>query len=79
MRGAVIVDRFDSAEHLVGRKRTYETVKAAVLEAGCFSCFEATASVKSARLFTRLCRDPELETWPMGYPWTGVRRRTVTP
>lgn len=65
--------RFDSAEHLTGKKRTYETVKAAVLEAGKFSTFEASANQKNASLFTRLCRDPEIETFDMGYPWTGVR------
>lgn len=74
-RGAVYVCRFDSAEHLTGRKRTYEAVKAAVLEAGRFSAFEATASNKNAALFTRLCRDPEIETFDMGFPWTGVRRK----
>lgn len=65
--------RFDSAEHLTGKKRTYEAVKAAVLEAGKFSTFEATANSKNASLFTKLCRDPEIETFDMGYPWTGVR------
>jgi len=65
--------RFDSAEHLTGKKRTYEAVKAAVLEAGRFSTFEASANAKNASLFTRLCRDPEIETFDMGFPWTGVR------
>ncbi len=69
------VDRFDSAEHLTGKKRTYESVKAAVIEAGRFSTFEATTSAKNAALFTRLCKDPEVEVFDMGFPWMGVRRR----
>ena len=64
---------FESADHLKGKKRTYEAVKAAVLKAGRFSTFEATNSAKDARLFTRLCTDPEIETFDLGYPWTGVR------
>jgi hypothetical protein len=72
---AIHICRFDSAEHLTGRKRTYEAVKAAVLEAGRFSVFEATANQRNASLFTRLCRDPELETFDMWFPWTGIRRR----
>jgi hypothetical protein len=73
------VCRFDSAEHLTGKKRTYKSVKTAVLEAGRFSVFEATANMKSARLFTRLCADTEVETFDMGFPWTGVRRREAPP
>lgn len=69
------VCQFETTEHLRGKKRTYEAVKTAVLEAGRFSNFEATSTMKNARLFTKLCADPELETFDMGYPWTGVRRR----
>jgi hypothetical protein len=70
---------FDSADHLTGRERTYTTVKAAVLEAGRFSVFEATQDARSAKLFTRLCHDPELETFqnPPEFPWTGVRLRAA--
>ena len=68
--------RFDSAEHLTRKKRTYESVKAAVLEAGRFSCFEASANQKNASLFTRLCKDPEIDTFDIGYPWTGVRYKS---
>lgn len=71
----VIVDRFDSADHLRGRKRTYETVKAAVLEAGRFSVFEATQDMKSARIFEHICKDPELVVKPGQFPWTSVRKR----
>jgi hypothetical protein len=73
----VFVDCFDSAGHLRGKRRTYETVKAAVLEAGRFSTFEATENAKAARLFTRLCADPEVETFDLGFPWTGVRKRST--
>ena len=54
---------------------TYEILKEAVLKAGRFSCFEATETMKRAELYTTLCADPEIETWDLGYPWTGVRRR----
>jgi hypothetical protein len=73
----VHICRFDSAEHLRGRARSYESVKAAVLEAGRFSIFEATSSPKNAMLFTQLMRDPEIEHVEMGYPWQGVKRRQV--
>ena len=71
----VIACTFDSAEHLTGRKRTYGTVKAAVLEAGRFSVFEAMSTPKNARLFTKLAADPEIETFDLGFPWTGVRKK----
>ena len=72
---AVHIDRFDSASHLTGRKRTYETVKAAVVEAGRYSVFEATDSNANAALFMRLDRDPELERFDLPYPWIGIRRK----
>lgn len=53
----------------------YATVKREVLAAGRFSTFEASATDLSARIFTRLCKDPDLETFDMGYPWTGVREK----
>lgn len=68
-----VVCQFDSAEHLTGKKRTYATVKAAVLAAGRFSVFEAMANAKNARLFTKLCADPTVETFELGFPWTGIR------
>lgn len=71
--------RFDSADNLVGKKRTYESVKEAVLAAGRFSVFEATSSTRNAALFDSLCRDPELETFSLRYPWTGIRRRPSAP
>jgi hypothetical protein len=67
---------FDSTGDLKGKNLTYENVKKIVLEAGRFSVFEATASTKHANIFTKLCKDPELEIVKMGYPWTGVRLKT---
>lgn len=59
---------FAAADWLTGKKRTYQAVKDAVLAAGMFSVFEATATQKDAALFTKLCA---------GYPWTGVRRKAA--
>lgn len=69
--------RFDSTEDIPKKKRTYEVIKARVLERGRFSVFEATADAKNAALFTRLCRDPELiiDHESLGYPWTVVKKR----
>lgn len=72
-----VVCSFASADHLVGKKRTYSTVKEAVLVAGKFSVFEATSSTKNATLFTKLCKDPELETFELPFPWTGIRRKEI--
>lgn len=74
-----IICRFDTTSQLTGKKHTYATVKAAALEAGRFSVFEATATPRDAKLFTRLCADPEVETFQLGFPWTGVRCREVQP
>lgn len=71
----IFLDRFDTVSDLRGKKRTYENIKAAVLAAGRFSCFDVETE-KDGVMFTELCRDPEIETFDMGYPWTGVRRRT---
>jgi len=72
----IFLDRFDTVSDLRGRKRTYENIKAAVLKAGRFSCFDVETD-SDGRLFTKLCRDHEIETFDMGYPWTGVRRRLI--
>jgi hypothetical protein len=72
------IDRFDSADDIRGKQRTYEAVKARILNIGRFSCFEASQDRKSADIFTRLCRDPEIEVVEMGYPWTGIRRKQVS-
>ena len=71
----IFLDSFDTVSDLRGKNRTYENIKAAVLKAGRFSCFDVETK-KDGVMFTELCRDPEIETFDMGYPWTGVRRRT---
>lgn len=72
MIGKVMLDSFQSVRTVTTRT-FYADLKAEVLEVGRFSCFEATASDIAARMYTRLCHDPEIETFDMGYPWTGVR------
>lgn len=57
------------------RRITYDALKAAVVKAGRFSVFEATATQYAAGLYTALCADPTIETWDMGFPWTGVRAK----
>jgi hypothetical protein len=74
-RMAVYVDRFDTTLDITGKKRDYESVKARVLHVGKFSCFEASDGPKNQRWFTDLCRDPNVETIDLGYPWTAVRPR----
>ena len=71
----IFLDRFDAVSDLRGKDRTYENIKAAVLAAGKFSCFDVETD-RDGIMFTKLCRDPEIETFDLGYPWTGVRRRT---
>lgn len=72
----IFIDRFDTVSDLRGKKRTYENIKAAVLKAGKFSCFDVETE-KDGRLFTKLCNDPEIEidTLNFSYPWTGVKKR----
>ncbi len=72
----IIVCCFTTLDDLKGINRTYENIKKVVLRAGRFSCFDVV-SKKDADIFTRLCRDPELEidnvNW--SYPYTGVKRK----
>lgn len=70
MSGKIYVDTFDSAGALKGKQRTYDAVKAKVIEAGRFSVFEAC---EDSNTFNHLVRDPDIETFGMGFPWTGVR------
>lgn len=73
---AIFLDRFDSVSDIRGKNRTYKNIKAAVLKAGKFSCFDVEND-KDGRMFTKLCHDdPEVETFDLPYPWTGVRLRT---
>lgn len=74
----VFLDRFDVVSDLRGKNRTYENIKAAVLKAGRFSCFDVETK-KDGIMFTELCNDPDLEIdiVNFSYPWTGVRHRTA--
>jgi hypothetical protein len=72
--GYMIVDSFQSCDHLKGKNRTYKNVKAAVLEAGEFSLADAMQDAKSARLFERLTKDPELVVTQDDFPWYKVER-----
>ena len=73
----VYLDRFDTASHLHGKNRTYENIKAAVLCAGRFSCFDIVTQ-KDAKIFTALCRDPGIEIDKVNskYPWTIIKLRS---
>ena len=64
-----------SAVDMPPRKDGYAAFREAVLKAGRFSVWEATESKANAKLFERLCRDPEIVTEPLGFPWTKVVRR----
>lgn len=72
MKQRIHLDRFDTTLDIPKKQRTYETIKARVLEAGRFSVFEAQ---EDAGNFDRLCRDTELVLTDLGYPWTGVTLR----
>ena len=81
MSRAIHVCSFSAVDLPRGEALTYESLRDAVLRAGRFSAFEASANQRVADLFTRLCADPEIETdiTSVGYPWTLVRRRTGGP
>jgi hypothetical protein len=72
----VFLCSFTALSHLRGRERTYENIKSAVLDAGRFSCFDVVTQ-KDCKIFTALCRDPDLEVTNLGYPWTEVKRKEV--
>jgi hypothetical protein len=82
MPGSVRICSFQAGPEVVqrvGRRArylsSYEELRAAVLKAGRFSAFEATASARAAALYTQLCQDPTVETKPLGFPWTSARER----
>jgi len=70
----IFLDRFDSVSELKGKNRTYENIKQLVLEVGRFSTFDVKTK-KDGILFTRLCKDPDIEIYKSEYPWTYMRRR----
>ncbi len=60
----------------VAAQMPYEEFRAAVLRAGRFSAFEARETQRAAKMFTRLCADPWIDTdKSCGYPWTVVQAR----
>jgi hypothetical protein len=69
----ILLDSFCAVEEPPLKHLTYETLKAAVLRAGRFSVFEASARPRSAVLYSRLHHDPTITLTDLGYPWTGVR------
>ena len=76
-QGVVHIDCFDSVSDIPKRKRTYDNIKSAVLEAGRFSVFDVNDK-HDGYIFTKLCEDPELEIDnSCGFPWTNVRRKAV--
>lgn len=72
-RDRVSVCSFEAVEIGPAERRDYEAFRSAVLLAGRFSVFEASATQRIARFYARLCRDPEIETKPVGFPWTTVK------
>lgn len=58
-------------------RRTYEEIKARVLEAGRFSSFEASYNNATIAFFTRLARDSEVicDSKALGFPWIKVTRK----
>lgn len=72
MKRMIHLCRFDVVSDLRGKNRTYENIKKAVLAAGRFSVFDVETN-KDGRMFTQLCKDPEIETFLLEYPWTGVK------
>jgi hypothetical protein len=77
VKGAIHICRFTACDD-TPKPRNYEELKARALAVGRFSVFEASENMTAATRFTRLCRDPEIETFQMGFPWTGVRLRKPT-
>lgn len=68
------IDSFQSGDDIT-RKTKYEDLKAQILAAGRYSCFEASANQYAAALFMRLDRDPELEITNAGSTWIKVQRK----
>lgn len=60
-------------------RRDYDKVKAAVLEDGRFSAFDASSTPALARIFDRLGTDPEVEydRESSAYPLINVRRASL--
>jgi len=70
----MFIDKFDSVSELRGKQRTYRNIKKAVLKAGRFSVFDVE-NKKDGVIFTRLCKDPEIENCGGAYPWTYIKKK----
>ena len=77
--GRALICSFDAVDLKAADKRSYPLFREKVLAAGRFSVFEATENDTVAKLYTRLCSDPEVVTdhENFGFPWTGVAWRTT--
>ena len=75
MSHKVIVCSLSSGPEKITRRTKYDDVKAAVVKAGRYSVFEATANEFAAAIFTCIDRDPELITKRIAYPWIGVAEK----
>lgn len=73
----VYTDSFETTGDITPKQRTYEAIKARVLECGEFSVFEATENSRNASIFSKLHKDPEIEVFDKQFPWIGVRKREV--
>lgn len=63
-------------DRLTSRERgNFDRVRAAVLEDGGFSAFDATETARVARVFDRLGADPTLVMTSDCYPWVKVEAR----
>lgn len=75
-RYAIRIDKFSAVDATDEQLASYEKFRDAALRVGRFSVFEATESERSATMFDRLCRDPQVAVVPTGsFPWTHVRWR----
>ena len=62
----------DEAGPSCNARTKYVDFRAAVVKAGKFSVFEATANSYARKLYTMLHDDRTLEVKPVGFPWTTV-------
>lgn len=65
---------FEAGPRVTARTK-YAEFRDLVLAAGGFSAFEATDTPLAARMYTQLCRDPEIIVTATGYPWKSVARK----
>lgn len=76
MQGHVCSFSGNAFDRLTPRERgDFDRVRAAVLEDGGFSAFDASATPRIARIFDRLDADPSLVMTSDCYPWVKVEAR----